>query len=127
MVSFPSFVKWIEQEKNKWPCIEDLLDHIDHIANLVGIKHVGIGLDLVEGTGIVGPPPPSNQVKVERWFEIYGFTGSDGYYKYAKGLRSVSDTPNLARDLVARGYSDREIKVVLGENWLRVLKRAWGE
>ena len=125
IVSFPTFVKWTETEKDKWPHIEDLLDHIDHIDKLVGIKHVGVGLDLVEGTDILGPLVPGKGLL--RWPDLYGKPGSDGFYRYTMGLSTISELPNLAKGLVVRGYSDRDIKGVLGENWLRVFKKAWGE
>jgi membrane dipeptidase len=35
--------------------------------------------------------------------------------------------PNFTKGLVARGYSDAEVKKVLGGNWVRLFKRVWGE
>lgn len=72
----------------------DVADHIDHIKNLVGIEYVGLGSD---------------------------FNGTGGLL--AVGLEDVSKYPNLVYELLTRGYSDEEIKKVLGENLLRVWKQ----
>ncbi|WP_202842992.1 dipeptidase [Luteimonas saliphila] len=68
-----------------------VLDQIDHGVKLMGVDHVGIGSD---------------------------FDGVGG--ELADGLRSVADFPNLVAGLQARGYSDGDIRKVLGENLLRV-------
>jgi len=73
--------------------VKDVADHIDHIKNLVGIDYVGLGSDF-DGTG--------------------GLLPAD--------LNDVSKYPNLVYELLVRGYSDEEIKKVLGENLLRVWK-----
>jgi len=125
MVAFPTFVKWTDAEKDEWPHVEDLLDHIDYIDKLVGVKHVGIGLDLVEGTPILGPFSPGQGLS--RWPELYGKPGFDGLIRYTEGVDSISELPNFSKGLVARGYSDSEVAGVLGENWLRVFRKAWKE
>lgn len=72
--------------------VEHLIDHIDHICNLVGPDHVGIGSDF------------------------------DGITSAPDGLEDVSCIPILTEGLVKRGYDDESIKKVLGENYMRVLK-----
>jgi len=74
--------------------VSDVVDHIDHVVELIGIDHVGIGSDF-DG---VGPSTPT-------------------------GLKDVSYYPNLIRHLLERGYSDDDIRKILGENTLRV----WSE
>ena len=44
----------------------------------------------------------------------------------AKEIARLSDFPNIARGLVARGYSDKQIKGILGENFIGVLKKVCG-
>lgn len=73
--------------------VKDVADHIDHIKKLVGIDYVGIGSD---------------------------FNGTGGLL--AVGLEDVSKYPNLVYELLQRGYSDEDIKKVLGDNLLRVWK-----
>ncbi len=74
--------------------VEDVVDHIDHIAKLVGIEHVGLGSDF-DGVGDTLPI----------------------------GLKDVSMYPNVIAGLLSRGYSERQITLVLGENLLRVWAR----
>ena len=80
-----------ESEANK-PSLEQLMQHFDHIVNLIGIDHVGIGSDF------------------------------DGIDSAPKGLSTVLDYPNFTKALIARGYSNKDIKKVLGGNFLRVYK-----
>jgi len=74
--------------------VTDVVDHIEHAVELAGIDHVGIGSDF-DG---VGPSTPT-------------------------GLKDVSYYPNLVRHLLERGYSDDDVRKILGENTLRV----WAE
>lgn len=74
--------------------VKDVADHIDHIKNLVGINYVGLGSDF-DGTGGLLPVD----------------------------LNDVSKYPNLVYELLVRGYSDEEIKKILGGNLLRVWKQ----
>ncbi|MCF7222785.1 dipeptidase [Marilutibacter chinensis] len=71
--------------------IDAVLDQIDHGMELVGIDHLGIGSDF---DGVSGNLPV--------------------------GLKSVADYPNLVAGLQARGYSDADIRKLLGGNLLRV-------
>ena len=66
-------------------------DHIDHVVELAGVEHVGFGSDY-EG---VGPTLPV-------------------------GLEDVSKYPNLVAELLRRGYSDSELELILGQNFMRV-------
>ena len=110
VVAYPTFVKW------EHPTIEDLLDHIDYLVKLIGIDHVGIGTDFIEGY--------SDEYIVKT------FTGSrpdvwgtpEQYSGYPERIDSITKLPNITKGLVARGYSDQEIMKILGENFLGVFK-----
>ena len=85
-------------EENYWKenplpsaTVKDVADHIDHVKNLVGIDYVGIGSDY-NGTGGILPA----------------------------GLEDVSKYPNLVYELLLRGYSETDIKKIMGGNILRV-------
>jgi len=71
--------------------VDDVIDHFDHIVKLVGVDHVGIGSDY-DGVGDSLPT----------------------------GLKDVSSYPNLIEGLLKRGYSEVDIRKILGENLLRV-------
>lgn len=72
----------------------DVADHIDHVRQVAGIDHVGIGSDY---EGFSNPP---------------------------QGLEDVSCYPALLAELLKRGYSKEDIKKVAGLNVLRVLREA---
>lgn len=74
------------------PGVKEIADHIDYIVKLVGVDYVGIGADY-DGIGFV-----------------------------PQGLEDVSTYPRVTTELKARGYSNKEIKKILGGNVLRVLK-----
>jgi membrane dipeptidase len=96
--------------------LDRLLDHIDYIADLVGVSHVGLGPDFTDymTEGSVKIPSPGL------------VTGRAAQNLYPRGIESASRMLNMSRGLVSRGYSDNEILKILGENFLRVLKQIWG-
>jgi len=72
--------------------ITDVADHIDHIRKVAGIDHIGIGSDF------------------------------DGITQVVQDLDDVSKYPSLTAELLRRGYSDADIKKILGQNVLRVMR-----
>ncbi len=75
--------------------LDDVLDHFDHVVRIAGIDHVGIGSDY-DGVGDSLP----------------------------EGLKDVSSYPNLIAGLLRRGYSEADIRKILGGNLLRVWQAA---
>lgn len=113
--AYPAFVKRTRTEIGERPNVSDFLDHIDYMVKLIGVDHVGIGLDLIENAqeeefALLA----SNQ-------GIWGLPNPQGIYEYPEGIEEISEILNITRGLLARGYSDEEIKKIMGENWLRVL------
>jgi len=76
--------------------VEDAAECIDHIVKVAGIDHVGIGSD---------------------W---------DGIPDVPIGLEDVSKMPNLTLALMKRGYSEADVKKIMGENTLRVIREVVG-
>ena len=76
--------------------IRDAVAHIDHVVKLAGIDHVGIGSD---------------------W---------DGISSVPAGLEDVSKMPLLTAALLERGYSQQDVKKILGGNFLRVMRQVTG-
>lgn len=70
--------------------VAQLVDHIDHVVELVGVDHVGFGSDF------------------------------DGVSELPEGLGDVSGYPNVIAELLRRGYSEADIRKICGENILRV-------
>jgi len=76
------------------PPFNVLIDHIDHIAKIAGVDHVGLGSDF---DGVSGATP--------------------------RGMDSAADLPKITQALLDRGYSAEDIKKILGGNLLRVFRQ----
>ncbi len=102
----------------------DLVDHIDYIVNLVGIDHVGLGTDFTGTTTESVRMETSETIKAIR----RQFPGRYlGERKGPAGFTSIEELPNITRELVRRGYTDSDIKKILGDNWLRALNIILGK
>jgi membrane dipeptidase len=75
------------------PPLSVLIDHIDHIAKVAGVDHVGLGSDF---DGVTGQLP--------------------------EGMNSAADLPKITAALMARGYSAGDCDKILGGNLMRVFK-----
>ena len=98
--------------------LEKYLDQFDYIRKLVGVDHVGLGTDNIEGQA--NPWERINRDVIP--LEMLG----EGQTLYVKGFESIAELPNVTRGLIERGWSTGEIRKVLGENWLRVWEKVWG-
>ena len=76
------------------PPFKVLIDHIDHIAKIAGVDHVGLGSDF---DGVSGATP--------------------------RGMDSAADLPKITQALLDRGYSAEDIKKILGGNLLHVFRQ----
>jgi membrane dipeptidase len=74
--------------------IAQVADHIEHVSKVAGVEHVGIGADY------------------------------DGNSLWPEGLSDVSTYPHLFAELIRRGWSDQDLKLLAGENVLRALAKA---
>ena len=107
--------------------VDDVVDHFEHVANLVGVEHVGIGSDLdIEGYGSPRVPPgdqlgPTNQANFERY---QAFFTDDGYV-HIDGLDHPKRVFDLTEGLIRRGFGDDDIRLMLGGNFQRVLTELW--
>ncbi|WP_224244616.1 dipeptidase [Hyalangium gracile] len=76
------------------PPLEALINHIDHVAKVAGVEHVGLGSDF------------------------------DGISSTPEGIDSVADLPRITEALLARGYTPEQVQKILGGNLLRVFREA---
>jgi membrane dipeptidase len=89
----------MDKEGKKWaakiprPPFSDIVDHIDHVAKVAGIDHVGLGSDF------------------------------DGTPSMPEGLDSAADLPKITEALLQRGYTAPQIRKILGENLMRVFRQ----
>jgi membrane dipeptidase len=90
----PALDAWTKSNPAPRATIADTADHIDHIKKIAGVDHIGLGGDF------------------------------DGITSVPQGLEDVSTYPALTAELLRRGYKDDEIKKILGQNVLRVMRAA---
>lgn len=94
--------KKLEEETNKLLAanplpitpLSVLIDHFDHVAKVAGVDHVGIGSDF------------------------------DGVPSLPVGMEDISKLPNLTYELLKRGYSEKDVRKILGENFMRAFAEA---
>jgi len=110
------------------PTLDDLLDHVDHLVKLVGVRHVGIGLDYVEKyqdqAEVVAPP--SVVTWRSRRPDIFGSLSSFGRQSYPIGIETVTKLPNLTQGLFDRGYDQDQVAAIMGGNWLETYRNFCG-
>jgi membrane dipeptidase len=87
---------WMELNPRPEVTIGQVADHIDHVRNLIGPDHIGIGSDY------------------------------DGMSSAPVGLEDVSTYPNLVVELLRRGYSDQDVMKIVGLNVLRAMREVEG-
>ena len=99
---------------------DDLLDQVDETVDIVGVDHVGFGSDLEFPNSVTrGCFIWKNPDRID----VDYFTPMDKTWGYGW----LEHMPNFTMGLVARGYSDQDIKKILGDNWVKLFKRVWGE
>ncbi len=86
------FEKYPEEVKALRPPMSMLLDHLDYIVKMIGVDHVGLGSDF------------------------------DGVNSLPQQLDDVTTYPLITKALIERGYSKKDIRKILGGNFLRLLK-----
>jgi membrane dipeptidase len=96
-----------ERIAKKDATIDDLLKHIDYMVNLAGIEHIALGMDFIKYDG--------PRTLKDRHHPLHERT-------YVKDFEEIEDLPNLIDRLGRQGYKDKDIALILGENYLRVLK-----
>ena len=101
--------------------VEDYVEAIQYIYNIVGEDAIGIGTDFTQGHG-------------QDFFEY--LTHDKGYARRLtrfgeiinpKGIRTVGEFPNLTEALLKAGFSETQVRKIMGENWVNLLKEVWGE
>jgi len=86
--------RWRAENPEPRATLSQVADHIDHVRKVAGIDHIGLGGDF------------------------------DGITAVVQGLEDVSKYPDLTAELLKRGYSDADVKKILGLNVLRVMREA---
>ncbi len=98
--------------------IEEHVDQYDYIKNRVGVNHVGLGTDFVDGMAI----PYGGGINAE----IITADMVSEPWRFVRGFESIAELPNLIDGLRRRGWTDEEVRKAMGANWLRVYQQVWG-
>lgn len=113
VVGINFFSTFIDDNK-KHATVDKLIDHIDYIVNLVGIKHVGLGPDFLnyyikdlKTFSNQATDPFGNPREIEGNFEV---------------INDPTGFPKFFELIQKRGYSDKEMKKIQGENFVRLYK-----
>jgi membrane dipeptidase len=87
--------EWEDKNPYPQPTISEVADHIDHLRDVAGIDHVGIGAD---------------------FYDV-------GHNSMAEGLDDVTRYPYLFAELLRRKYSDEDVRKIAGRNHLRAMRQ----
>lgn len=98
-----------------------MADHIDHVAKLVGIDHVGIGSD-ADLHGYDDMKPEEYAVLKGAYKDSYAFREKIDIDGFDHPLKTF----DLVEELIRRNYSNDNIRAVLGGNFRRLLAQVWG-
>lgn len=115
-----------------FPTVETVVDCICYNVDLLGIDHVGIGID---SNATAGAYDYSEIAPVAKYLNIGGKKDGLSYKSYmagrgvkglfVDGIESLANWPNLADHLLKRGFSEAECRKLMGENWMRVFRETW--
>lgn len=95
------------------PTAERVVDHIEHIVDVAGIDHVGLGPDIIDDY-------------YQHVFGAWVGTPTDGTPYQPAEISRPSDLPKITEVMVRRGHPESDIRKVLGENVMRVLRDVMG-
>lgn len=108
VIGINSFNQFVHHDMEK-QSVKVLVDHIKHMANLIGIDHVGIGLDYCDFIDDSSMNTFSSQET-----------------SYTKGLEDASKTNNIIIEMKSAGFTDDEIEKVSYKNFHRIIKEVIG-
>lgn len=111
---------------SKNPSLHNMLDHVDYVTRSFGIASMGLGLDYVEGFKAAKHVLPQSVRNRTLRPDIFGSVDDFLNQDYAAGLERIDKLPALTQGLIERGYTDDQIRGILGENWLRAFERFVG-
>ena len=130
-VSAYSGILW---NKRNFPNINDFLDAIVYYSELIGTEHVGIGMDSNAQAG--------TYIRREQYEIVEMLKEREGknslYYQsvvnnrgiltmFTEGLLNIANMICITDGLLKRGFNEKEIKQIMGMNWLRVFEQGWSK
>jgi membrane dipeptidase len=98
--------------KKEESTLDRYVDHIEHIANLIGIDGVGVGFDFFEFIYSQWPESAKRELAEKLTTP-----------QFIPDLKNHSHARNLTRKLIERGFNDEQIEKILRGNWLRIFEK----
>lgn len=95
------------------PSVARVVDHIEHLIDVIGAEHIGIGPDFIDDYV---------QAEFGAWPQVAGVDYSDKHADIAR----PSDLPRITEEMMARGIPEADIRKILGGNVMRVLREVMG-
>lgn len=109
------------EDQSTWPTVDRYIDHMVHVAELVGVDHIGIGTDRWKRPTL---DYLMGRVEFERtcpnWFGKFS-----GNQKHVNGFNYFDEWDNLVEHMLQRGFTEEDIQKVLGGNLMRVFRQVW--
>jgi len=102
VIGMNSINKFVDDDDNA-ASVKHLINHVDHIVKIAGIDHVGVGFDLCDSL--------QDYLSIEEQLPSRDVIDTHG------------DLTSFTSELLLRGYSDRDIHSILGDNFIRVFKQ----
>ena len=127
VVVIPGFIS-----QSKEPTLDDFCRHVEHLVNVCGIDHVGIGTDKAgpgPGTDSMVEYSPSMAKRRPNSFDWAGFRDEEHRLTpdyHLNGFENFSDWPNITVALARWGFNEEELRKLLGFNFLRVFREVCG-
>ena len=104
--------------------LDDFVDQVDYLVELVGVDHVGLGLDISEGM-TEADFLERRTTFLARYPELSAGGEFAFEHYYTDGLSTMANMQLITEGLVARGYADDDVLKILGGNFVRLFEAVW--
>jgi membrane dipeptidase len=114
---------------NMHPAAADVIAHVEHVARIAGEDHVGIGTDNGPLPTVLDAATKAKLDENQRMRIKMGIAAPGeaiGVYPLVEDYNSIDRYRRFAADLQKRGWSEARLEKLMGGNFLRVYKDAWG-
>jgi membrane dipeptidase len=119
----------LKTRKTKRPTIDDFIDHIDHVVQLLGsTENIGVGTDMSLGTYPDHEYDPWGEPAYKDVTSTYNkhiTSNIRSPMRMVEGFSNYAEVLNFIVKLKKRGYSDTDVRKILGGNYMRVFSQVW--
>ena len=116
VATYTPFLPWQDEST-----VDQCVEVFEHVINVAGEDHVGIGTDFTEGQDVAF----FDWLRRDKGIGRVLVPGEVRVPPGPKGLETLADYPHLTDAMLRRGWSPRRVEKVMGENWLRLFREVW--